>query len=118
MCHYNRASHFWPTIIKADKLACIFGFLLLFVFILSFIFAQGPGSQQQKNPFEADANFGTVVEGMDDVVPRIHSVPQDGWLDKENQINIIRKTILIPDGQGGFKPWLDSTKDILKEETA
>jgi hypothetical protein len=74
-------------------------------------YSQGPGSQQEKNPYEADANFGTVVEGFDDVVPRIHSVPQKGWLDPKNEIKIIRKTILVPDGAGGFKEWVDWTKD-------
>jgi len=71
---------------------------------------QGPGSQQHKNPYEADANFGKVVEGFDDVVPRIHSVKQDGWLSEENQIKIIRKTILVPDGSGNWVEWKDPTK--------
>lgn len=66
----------------------------------------GPGSQQKHNPHEADANFGTVVEGMDDVVPRIHSTPQTSWLDKSNQIFIRTMTILVPTGPGGaFEEW-------------
>lgn len=72
--------------------------------------SQGPGSQQSKNPHEADANFGRVVEGFDDVVPRIHSVPQQGWLDEKNQIKIIKMTILIPDGSGGYMEWKDPFK--------
>jgi hypothetical protein len=71
---------------------------------------QGPGSQGAKNPNEADANFGRVVEGFDDVVPRIHSVPQQGWLDEKNQIMIIKMTILIPDGNGGYMEWKDPYK--------
>ena len=55
----------------------------------------GPGSQQQLNPHEADSNFGTIIEGMDDVIPRIHSVPQTSWLDKGNHIQITKMTILI-----------------------
>lgn len=56
----------------------------------------GPGSQQNKNPYEADSLFGRVVNpGMDTVVPRIHSTPQVGWLDKEHQIVISKMTILI-----------------------
>jgi hypothetical protein len=55
----------------------------------------GPGSQQKHNPYEADSLFGRVIQGFDDVVPRIHSVPQTGWLDKENQIPIPKMTILI-----------------------
>jgi hypothetical protein len=31
----------------------------------------GPGTQQKANPHEADALFGTVVEGFDDVVPKL-----------------------------------------------
>ena len=73
---------------------------------------QGPGSQQSENPYEADANFGKVVEGMDDVVPRIHSVKQMGWLSEANQIKIIKKTILVPDSRGtGFVEWKDPLKD-------
>ena len=41
----------------------------------------GPGSQQQQNPFEADANFGRIVEGYDLVEPRIRSaLPKDGFI--------------------------------------
>jgi len=66
----------------------------------------GPGSQQKNNPHEADANFGKIVSGLDDVVPRIHSTPQSSWLDKENQIFIKTMTILIPAGRDGeFIEW-------------
>jgi hypothetical protein len=66
----------------------------------------GPGTQQQKNPYEADANFGTIVAGMDDVVPRIHNTPQTSWLDKENQIIIQTMTVLVPTGpNGAFQEW-------------
>jgi len=67
----------------------------------------GPGSQQEKNPHEADANFGRIVSGMEDVVPRIHSVPQESWLDKKNQVFIKTMTILVPTGPGGaFTEWM------------
>jgi hypothetical protein len=67
----------------------------------------GPGSQQKENPHEADSCFGRIVEGFDDVVPRIHSTPQKSWLDKENQILIPSMEILVSDGggDGGFVPW-------------
>ena len=69
----------------------------------------GPGSQQKHNPYEADANFGRVVEGMDDVVPRIHTTPQREWLDKKNEIFIRTMTILVPaddaDLTKGFVEW-------------
>merc|ERR1740124_2158693 len=54
----------------------------------------GPGSQQKKNPHEADGNFGRIVSGMDDVVPRIHSVPQKSWLDKKNQVFIFTLVVI------------------------
>ena len=72
--------------------------------------SHGPGSQQSHNPYEADANFGSVVEGMDDVVRRIHSVAQEGWLDRTNQVKIVKMTVMIPDKYSGFKDWLDWTK--------
>eukprot|EP00538_Stauroneis_constricta_P013454 CAMPEP_0119548246 /NCGR_PEP_ID=MMETSP1352-20130426/2199_1 /TAXON_ID=265584 /ORGANISM="Stauroneis constricta, Strain CCMP1120" /LENGTH=340 /DNA_ID=CAMNT_0007593453 /DNA_START=100 /DNA_END=1122 /DNA_ORIENTATION=- len=66
----------------------------------------GPGSQQKKNPHEADANFGKIVQGMDDVVPRIHSTKESGWLSKPNQVKILTMTVLVPTGPGGsFEPW-------------
>jgi hypothetical protein len=49
------------------------------------------------------------VEGFDTVVQRIHSIPQQGWLDASNQIKIIKKTILVSDGNGGFIPWVDQS---------
>lgn len=55
----------------------------------------GPGSQQKKNPYEADSNFGRVVEGVENgVISKIHSVPQNGWLEKKNCVKIISLTIM------------------------
>ena len=65
----------------------------------------GPGSQQKANPHEADSCFGRVVQGLEDVVPRIHSTPQTSWLDKENMILIPSMQILVADNQGNFVPW-------------
>lgn len=65
----------------------------------------GPGSQQKKNPHEADANFGKIVQGMDDVVPRIHTTPQTEWLDEKNHIFIRKMTILVPGDDGSFVEW-------------
>jgi hypothetical protein len=73
----------------------------------------GPGTQQKKNPYEADANFGTIVVGMDDVVPRIHSTPQTSWLDKENQIIIKTMTVLVPTGpNGAFQEWRGGAVEV------
>lgn len=67
----------------------------------------GPGSQQKENPHEADANFGKVIEGMDDVVPRIHSTMiRNKFLnDKKDWVLVNAMHILVSDGQGGFKEW-------------
>ncbi len=55
----------------------------------------GPGSQQKKNPYEADANFGRIVEGVESgAIDKIHSVPQNGWLEDKNCIKIPKMTIL------------------------
>ena len=73
----------------------------------------GPGSQQHHNPHEADSLFGRIVQGMDDVVPRIHSTPQTSWLDRPNQIQIPKMTIWIPNtvpsGTGETKGWVPWT---------
>jgi mRNA-degrading endonuclease RelE of RelBE toxin-antitoxin system len=69
----------------------------------------GPGSQQDHNPYEADANFGRVVEGFDTVVPRIHSTPQKSWLDEENRIYIRKMHVLVPDGNGSFRQWKEAS---------
>ena len=69
----------------------------------------GPGSQQKHNPHEADANFGHVVQGMDDVVPRIHSIPQNGWLDEKYKIKIPSMKVLVPTGpNGSYEEWKES----------
>lgn len=60
----------------------------------------GPGSQQNRNPYEADANFGKVVEGMD-TVKRIHSTKARGWLNQKDQIKIMKMTIMVPDDSNG-----------------
>lgn len=56
----------------------------------------GPGSQQKKNPYEADSNFGRVIQESinSGVIDKIHSVPQTGWLSKENCFKIHKLTLL------------------------
>mmetsp|Transcript_31254 Transcript_31254/g.61889 ORF Transcript_31254/g.61889 Transcript_31254/m.61889 type:complete len:349 (-) Transcript_31254:218-1264(-) len=58
----------------------------------------GPGSQQQKNPHEADANFGKVISGYEVVVPKIRqSMPKEGFLsDRSDWVLITDMTILVP----------------------
>lgn len=70
----------------------------------------GPGSQQHVNPHEADSLFGRVVQGLDDVVPRMHTTPQSSWLDKPNQILIPSMYILVADERGAFVRWEPTMK--------
>ena len=71
----------------------------------------GPGSQQKHNPYEADANFGKVISGYDEVVPRIReAMPNKGFLDnRKDWVLIPRMTILVDDGTGNFVEWKDKT---------
>mmetsp|Transcript_27258 Transcript_27258/g.29396 ORF Transcript_27258/g.29396 Transcript_27258/m.29396 type:complete len:236 (-) Transcript_27258:235-942(-) len=58
----------------------------------------GPGSQQKQNPYEADANFGRVISGYDEVVPKIRqSMPKPGFLSNQSDwVLITAMTILVP----------------------
>ena len=57
----------------------------------------GPGSQQTKNPHEADSIIGTVIQGMDDVVPRIHTMPGKEFIgDKKKWVLIKSMIIMVP----------------------
>mmetsp|Transcript_17735 Transcript_17735/g.37065 ORF Transcript_17735/g.37065 Transcript_17735/m.37065 type:complete len:378 (-) Transcript_17735:443-1576(-) len=70
----------------------------------------GPGSQQKANPYEADSNFGRIVQGVDEgVIAKIHSVPQKEWLSKENCVKITQLTILVPagDDDGDESEWIE-----------
>ena len=77
----------------------------------------GPGSQQKANPYEADSNFGFVIQSSIDsgVLDILHSVTNhnngnnDEWLDKNNYIHIDSMTIMIntktdPDQFHEWKP--------------
>lgn len=82
----------------------------------------GPGSQQKKNPYEADSVIGTVIQGMDDVVPRIHTMPFDGFdKDRAKWVLIRRMTVLIPgDGlhadKDGYIEYSISPQEITEKE--
>lgn len=71
----------------------------------------GPGSQQNRNPHEADAAFGTVVEGFEDVVlGRVHKMPYKEFTnDASKFVKIVKMKILVPDERGGFKGWREPT---------
>lgn len=59
----------------------------------------GPGSQQKHNPYEADCIIGKIIEGMDAVVPRIHTMPFNGFnKDRTKWVLIRRMYVLVPTG--------------------
>jgi hypothetical protein len=73
----------------------------------------GPGSQQQQNPYEADANFGRVVNENDGryeaLVARIReSMKVDGFLNqKKDWVLVTSMEIMVPDEEksGKYKLW-------------
>jgi len=74
----------------------------------------GPGSQQKKNPYEADCIIGTVVQGMEDgTAARIHTMPGREFIgDKKKWVWIRRMHIMVPDGRGGYVE-LFSSPDVI-----
>lgn len=73
--------------------------------------AHGPGSQQTKNPYEADPCFATVIDGYHDEVQRIQNIPapkeflenpKEQVLIKEMQIWVPGKG---PDAFDGYIEW-------------
>lgn len=77
----------------------------------------GPGSQQKKNPYEADSVIGTVIQGMNDVVPRIHTMPFSGFdKDRTKWVLIRRMTVLVPgDGHDADKDgYIEYSKSPLE----
>mmetsp|Transcript_11310 Transcript_11310/g.24025 ORF Transcript_11310/g.24025 Transcript_11310/m.24025 type:complete len:370 (+) Transcript_11310:144-1253(+) len=75
----------------------------------------GPGSQQKHNPYEADCIIGTIIEGMSDVVPRIHKMPGKEFIgDKKKWVLIRRMHILVPgDGPGSVDGYIEFSKSPL-----
>jgi hypothetical protein len=70
----------------------------------------GPGSQQHKNPYEADSCFGKVIRGFDDDVQRIAKIPDKGFInEKKKHVIIKRMRILVPgsgpDAVDGYVEW-------------
>ena len=65
----------------------------------------GPGSQQKRNPYEADCVIGTVIRGMEDgTVARVHKMPGREFLaNKDDWVLIRAMRILVPgDGPDGY----------------
>ena len=70
----------------------------------------GPGSQQTENPYEADANFGTVIQGFDETVMRITKVPGTGFLQDPNMHVLIKEMIImIPNEQRVYEEWKEQS---------
>mmetsp|Transcript_13069 Transcript_13069/g.21630 ORF Transcript_13069/g.21630 Transcript_13069/m.21630 type:complete len:310 (+) Transcript_13069:228-1157(+) len=70
----------------------------------------GPGSQQKRNPYEADSCFGTVIDGWDSVI-RITKVQGEGFLSDANKHVLIKTmTIQTPSagGDGSYVAWHDA----------
>jgi hypothetical protein len=70
----------------------------------------GPGSQQKKDPYEADSCFGKVIRGFDDDVQRIAKIPDKGFInDKKKHVIITKMRILVPgsgpDAVDGYVEW-------------
>jgi hypothetical protein len=77
-----------------------------YVNILNNTADHGPGTQQEENPYEADSNFGRVIEGMDTVIQRIHAMPQHEFFEEEYYIKIPAMHILVAQGTTGeFVEW-------------
>lgn len=73
----------------------------------------GPGSQQQKNPYEADSCFGKVIQGFNDEVQRIAKIPERGFLrDTSKHVLIKELQIFVPSDDAnavdGYVRWKDN----------
>jgi len=68
--------------------------------------SHGHGTQQIKNPYEADSCFGTVIEGFEDVViKRITKMPGKEFInDRKKHVIIKAMKILVPRG-GSYLEW-------------
>ena len=78
----------------------------------------GPGSQQKRNPYEADCAIGTVIQGMDDgTIDRVHKMPGHEFIgDKKKWVWIRRMHILVPgDGPDGYVEY-SSSPDVIPED--
>ncbi|KAL7510491.1 hypothetical protein ACHAXN_007392 [Cyclotella atomus] len=76
----------------------------------------GPGSQQKHNPYEADSIIGTIIEGMNDIVPRIHTMPFHEFnKDRMKWVLIRRMHVLVPgDGPGAKDGFVEFSKSPLE----
>jgi hypothetical protein len=68
----------------------------------------GPGSQQKRNPYEADSCFGKVISGWEDSVLRMKKVPGKEFLNDAKKHVLITSMIIqvpSPSGDGTYVPW-------------
>mmetsp|Transcript_11947 Transcript_11947/g.16521 ORF Transcript_11947/g.16521 Transcript_11947/m.16521 type:complete len:370 (-) Transcript_11947:288-1397(-) len=71
----------------------------------------GPGSQQKRNPYEADSCFGRVIEGFDEVVVgRVRKMPGDGFINDPKKHVLIKDLQILVAGSGpgavdGYVEW-------------
>jgi len=73
----------------------------------------GPGSQQKHNPYEADAAFGTVIEGFEDVIlDRVKKIPGQGFVNDSKKWVLITDLVIMVEGSGpdatsdGYVEWV------------
>ena len=74
----------------------------------------GPGSQQKRNPYEADCAIGRVIRGMEDgTVARVHKMPGREFLSNKGDWVLIRAMrILVPgNGPDGYVEFSKSPYD-------
>lgn len=81
-----------------------------YVSIMDNVKNHGPGSQQDKNPYEADSCFGRVIRGYDEEVQRIRKVPGNGFLDDRKKHVLIKEMKILvpgdgPDAVDGYVEW-------------
>ena len=61
----------------------------------------GPGSQQKRNPYEADCAIGRVIRGMEDgTVARVHTMPGREFLSNKGDWVLIRAMRILVPGNG------------------
>ena len=74
----------------------------------------GPGTQQKKNPYEADSCFGKVIEGYETVVKRISKVPGKEFVsDEHKHVIILKMVIMVSTGNGDYVEWKDTEMEGL-----
>jgi hypothetical protein len=71
----------------------------------------GPGSQQKRNPYEADCVIGKVIRGMEDgTVARVHKMPGREFLSNKDDWVLIRTMRILVPGDGPADGYVEFSK--------